>query len=1104
MFTSDKNGYGNLYLVNIPENLDSLPDFKKNNGGYILFDVNAFKNPPAAYRIHPFWFWNGEMDEAEITRQIREMAEKGVGGFFICPRQGMTVPYLSQEWFQKVKFATKIAESFNMDVWLYDEYPYPSGMAGGEVTLIHPEAKHYTLEPRSERVQGGQKCSMELPWGRVLSAKAVPVDSETGKRLWEESLDLESYIGNDQVEPVFQKAGLTAYNQKRFFTYKTVKTLNWTAPEGCWEVHCFLEVEMDDFKYYGTFVDPCNREAIKTFIELTHERYSKSLGEEFGKTVKGIFTDETGLLGRIPWSPKLPGFFEKQYGYELKQYLYALVASEGEQTAKVRYDYFQAIHLLLRESYHKQIHDWCEENGIQYVAELPSVRMAAQSYSHIPGGDSAHEKLGRSLEWILNRYTTSFRANPKMVSSLSNQLGRERALIESFHSVGWSMTLQDAKWMLDRLAALSINFYNFHAFFYTLDGLTKHDAPPSQFLQNPYWQHFRTLGDYAGRLGYVMSCGISERSIAVLDPTTSLWTHMGNPFHDFHYSGEEDLEKAKLNGLKEDWSAICRELLLHHKGYDHLDPEILSNAVVSNGKIKIGHASYSVLILPPLSNLEIAAWKQIKTFLDQGGVVIANGLLPYEMIEGSTSIEPEMLEVFGADASSNSDYWSLHSRQEELLIKGKQNAYFIPSGNPSLLLKLVEDHVEEEITFATANGEKSFLTEKRKLSDSSTLIFMTNQEEGERQATLSASYPCEFHRLNLQTGEAEPLVAARSGTAWKLDLHFDSYQSELVQINRAGEPSIEHKRPEPWKWEIDSKGDWEVSALQENALRFDIFEMVINPKNNETDAASVVQVKTFIDQCADLDNEQALPVSFHQLFGTPMKVGIKYPVSCVYQKKFFADKLPENCSLLMDGGAISGSFQIFLNGQVVEGFEKRFIYDHSNLVCDVLPLLTEGENILRIEVKVEHGWDGVVDALYLLGDFGVTFNEEGHSILTNASSLASIRPGPYESYPYYAGTLSFTRRINLDEISQGEHFILSFTDLDPDVHDCMEFLVNGQSLGVRAWTPYEWQGKSSVLHLGENQLEIRITNTLIGLLEGKYFNYREHNLHEVNGLKPGK
>lgn len=58
-------------------------------------------------------------------------------------------------------------------------------------------------------------------------------------------------------------------------------------------------------------------------------------------------------------------------------------------------------------------------------------------------------------------------------------------MIECFHSVGWSMTLQDAKWMIDRMAALGTNFYNFHAFFYTIGGLAKHDAPHHSSYRTP-------------------------------------------------------------------------------------------------------------------------------------------------------------------------------------------------------------------------------------------------------------------------------------------------------------------------------------------------------------------------------------------------------------------------------------------------------------------------------------------------------------------------------------------------------------------------------------------------------------------------------------------
>jgi hypothetical protein len=98
-------------------------------------------------------------------------------------------------------------------------------------------------------------------------------------------------------------------------------------------------------------------------------------GERFSR--EGLFTDEVGLIGDLPWS-----------------------------------------------AYHQQVSDWCEDHHLQYMTEVPSVRMTTQRYSHIPGGDSAHEKVGRPLEWILERYAYSLRGDPKIASSLACQLGR--------------------------------------------------------------------------------------------------------------------------------------------------------------------------------------------------------------------------------------------------------------------------------------------------------------------------------------------------------------------------------------------------------------------------------------------------------------------------------------------------------------------------------------------------------------------------------------------------------------------------------------------------------------------------------------------------------
>lgn len=1076
-----------------------------------MLDMTTFQNPDAKYGIHPFWFWNGEMTETEIEKQIMEMADKRVTGFFLCARQGMTVPYLSDEWFQKVEYAVEIAAKQHMDVWLYDEYPYPSGMAGGEVTLEHPDAKQSVLHHSVEKIVGGKKAQVELPWGKVLFAKAVPIDPQTGDPVWEDAIDVKESIGNIQVEPVYQKTGLTAYNQKRFFTYKPKKMLNWTASDGEWEVHCFLEGEISDFKYYGTFVDPCHTEAMTTFIQTTHERYAQRLKKHLGKTVKGMFTDEIHLLGRYPWSPRFVSFIQEKYGYDIRDYLHLLLYQDGDLAPKIRYHYFQANHLLFREAYHKQVHDWCEQYGLEYVAEVPSVRMAAQTYSHVPGGDSAHEKLGRSLDWILKRYFYSLRANPKMISSLSLQLGRERALIESFHSVGWSMTLQDAKWMIDRLAAFGINFFNFHAFFYTLDAMVKHDAPPSQFLQNPYWQHYRMLGDYTARMAYLMSEGTPVRSIAVVDPTTSLWTHMGNPFSSFAYTGKDEAEKAKLEHLKRHWADICIQLTTHYKDYDHLDPELLERAEISDGKMTIGKARYKILILPPISNLEADAWKKIKQFIDEGGTVIANGLLPYEMIDEDEGILAEIRNIFGIAPGAKIDFWE--GEQKDLLTyytKGEKNAFFIPStANQSLhermeaIFNILDQYLQENVQFKVDDEAKSFLLQQRRFDDGSEVVFISNQEGNAHQAELFVKRnDISFLKLNLETGQSEPISAEWMEDRWKVDLEFAPYQSYVIKIqnNKAGiESSLIEDESDIW--EINATDDWAMAPLQENMLRVAEFDLRLLAHG---EAICTVQAKTFIDQCEDLAKKQSLPVQFRQTFGIPMKVKIAYPIDVSYQTAFTVEDMPSRCSMVMDCHAIQGELDIFINGTLInmDHFQREFVYDHNNVVCDIRSLMKKGINIIEIKGTIHHDWEGVVDPLYIKGDFGVDFSEELQPILTDIPKNSPTLIGPYKGLPHYAGTISFQKKLNLDRLPETMNFTLQFREFE-HFHECAEVFVNGHFLGVRAWSPYKWEGKSSLLSVGENVIEVKVTNTLVGLLEGKYFDDETHTLKDIRLVKEG-
>lgn len=64
---------------------------------------NLLHNPPNEYRPIPFWAWNARLEAEESRRQVRELFEKGNGGFFMHARGGLTTPFMGDEWMENVK-----------------------------------------------------------------------------------------------------------------------------------------------------------------------------------------------------------------------------------------------------------------------------------------------------------------------------------------------------------------------------------------------------------------------------------------------------------------------------------------------------------------------------------------------------------------------------------------------------------------------------------------------------------------------------------------------------------------------------------------------------------------------------------------------------------------------------------------------------------------------------------------------------------------------------------------------------------------------------------------------------------------------------------------
>jgi len=196
-----------------------------------LTALKAFTSPDSTYRGKPFWSWNGDLEPAELRRQVRIMHEMGLGGFFMHSRFGLVTEYLSDRWFECVNTCIDEARKLGMEAWLYDEDRWPSGAAGGFVTK-NPRYCMRSLEMDLLASPGElkrDKDTLAVFVGRIDGSTATGLRRITGRK------------------PPVIRPGETILH------FRT----EMMAPEDWYNGHSYL--------------DTMNHEAVREFIKVTHE-----------------------------------------------------------------------------------------------------------------------------------------------------------------------------------------------------------------------------------------------------------------------------------------------------------------------------------------------------------------------------------------------------------------------------------------------------------------------------------------------------------------------------------------------------------------------------------------------------------------------------------------------------------------------------------------------------------------------------------------------------------------------------------------------------------------------------------------------------------------
>ncbi|MBN2626147.1 MAG: hypothetical protein JXA95_05725 [Spirochaetales bacterium] len=463
--------------------------------------------------FHPFWFWNGDMNIDEIKGQIDLMHEQGINGFYIHLRQGMTLPYLSERFFEILRRTAEYARGRGMTTHIYDEYPYPTGSAGGFVTLGRPEYRGTWLTQENYRISGGA-VRLELPDGCILNATLVPLEGDTPD--WEKKRDVTSHVGMVLVDHTYHAGGLTSYNQKRYFASRPMPTLIMDLDGGEYLLCVSVQTEMTRFKYWGTLPDVLNPKAMEEFFRRTHEAYANHFKEDLPSLFYSTFSDELEPV----WSAVLPHKYREIYGDDLLPLLPALVHDDFPDSDRIRQGLHRLKYNLFEETFEKPLQAWCREKGVRYCGEKPSLYMRQLRYMDIPGCEPGHTKAGR----IPDLLGATLRGNARACASAAQFYGKEGSLCECYHSLGWSGTLLDARIIAESLVLMGITMLVPHGYFYTTHGLTKHDAPPTFFFQMPFWPLTHVLSEKIAHIQKSFEGSEMRADIFVYEPSGSLPT----------------------------------------------------------------------------------------------------------------------------------------------------------------------------------------------------------------------------------------------------------------------------------------------------------------------------------------------------------------------------------------------------------------------------------------------------------------------------------------------------------------------------------------------------------------------------------------------------
>ena len=978
-----------------------------------------FANPSAEYRGTPFWAWNCRLEKAELIRQIEVFKEMGLGGFHMHSRTGLLTPYMNKEFMSMVKACNEKAKEENMLCWLYDEDRWPSGSCGGQVTKDISLAQRHLLFVKETR-NGFAKDKDEY-YKDPDKYKGYYLNS------YEVKLDEEGFLADYSA-----------------------------APNGSYNL--YVEIDSPSSWFNNSYyIDVLNPKAAKKFVELTHEVYKNHVGDDFGKSIPAIFTDEPQTSRykgmnfpdenceiKIAYTDNFDVYFKSLYEYSLLDKFPEIIWQlPGNKPSVERYRFFEALSELFTRGFTDVIGKWCEKNNLMltgHLMEEPTLKSQTESLGEAMRSYRSMQLPGIDMLCDHREFSTA-----KQAQSAAHQYGRDTVLSELYGVTGYQFDFKGHKLQGDWLAALGVGVRAHHLAWVSMEGEAKRDYPASIGCQAPWYKQYKTIEDHFSRVNLALSKGKPKVRVGVIHPVESYWMCMGP-------NSQTDGKRAQL---EKNFSEIINYLLFNNIDFDFISESLLPGQYSDNGngKFTVGEMAYNAIIIPNCISIRKTTMERLTGFAKRGGRVINVGNFPEYKDGVSFDFSEQVRNIFTCIPFEENPIVEALDEFRDLWIYDGEG-----KNSDNLLYNMRECDDCIWLFVAHAFSASHFYKNSRKVE--SEIIEKYTME-------ISGAYNVLLYDTLEASIYSYPSTILNGKTKLEFTMYYrDSLLLKLENKSNSGSIYPEYKAGNTFMETVGISHELvcEAEPEEENVLLLDMARYSIDG-NTLQPAEEILRIDTKLRMdlgyplrvmrmaqpwtMADVKNEKT-----HKLF-------LEYSVNCELDVKdaFLAIEDIDN-------------IVIYLNGEKL-GKAKSGYYVDKAIIKTPLPELKKGENILKITREFSSRTN--LEACYILGNFGV--RAEG-CLTAIISSRNTVRFGDltHQGYPFYGGNIKYRFAVSTQK-GTGVIQTAQFSGM------AVQVFVDGKNKGLIFKAPYISQ--KIEFEAGEHLIELVLLgnryNTYAGL-----------------------